>query len=202
MKNVFLELTGKYGSEPAQQRLWQEVESAYTGRKRYYHNLSHLKHLLGVLTNFRQLADDWDVLLFALFYHDLVYNVLKQNNEEESADIAGKRMAELGLSAGEIARCRAHIAATQSHSGAADADTRLFTDADLAILGSDRVSYETYMKNARKEYAIYPDVVYNPGRKKVLRHFLNMERIFKTDQLTEKYELKARENLSWELEML
>lgn len=32
-----------------------------------------------------------------------------------------------------------------------------------------------------REYSIYSNVVYNSGRKKVLNHFLTMNRIFKTD---------------------
>ncbi|MNJ03033.1 hypothetical protein D3C73_1632060 [compost metagenome] len=54
----------------------------------------------------------------------------------------------------------------------------------------------------RQEYAIYPDLVYNPGRKNVLLHFLAMDRIFKTDYFFEKYEKPARENLRKEAELL
>jgi len=59
-----------------------------------------------------------------------------------------------------------------------------------------------YYKNARKEYAIFPDFVYKPGRKKVLLHFLAMERIFKTDYFFHKFEMQAKQNLQKELEML
>jgi predicted metal-dependent HD superfamily phosphohydrolase len=49
---------------------------------------------------------------------------------------------------------------------------------------------------------IFPDFVYKPGRKKVLLHFLAMERIFKTDYFFHKFELLAKQNLQKELEML
>ncbi len=61
-------------------------------------------------------------------------------------------------------------------------------DADLSILGQDLEIYLGYTREIRKEYSIYPDVLYKPGRKKVLRYFLDLESIFKTDYSKEKYE--------------
>jgi len=42
---------------------------------------------------------------------------------------------------------------------------------------------------------VYPDLVYNPGRKKVLNHFLAMDSIFKTDYFYNKFDRQAKENL-------
>jgi predicted metal-dependent HD superfamily phosphohydrolase len=39
-------------------------------------------------------------------------------------------------------------------------------DADLSILGKDLDTYLAYTKMIRKEYSIYPDFLYKPGRKK------------------------------------
>ena len=80
-----------------------------------------------------------------------------------------------------------------------DTDTNLFTDADLAILGTDWNSYKKYYQQIRKEYSIYPDMIYNPGRKKVLHHFLHMERIYKTVWFYNRYEQQAIINLEKEL---
>lgn len=44
--------------------------------------------------------------------------------------------------------------------------------------------------------------MYNRGRKKALKHFLEMDRIFKTDYFFQKYENQARINLQKELEIL
>jgi predicted metal-dependent HD superfamily phosphohydrolase len=46
---------------------------------------------------------------------------------------------------------------------------------------------------------MYPDFLYRPGRRKVLQHFLDMERIFKTEEFASKFEKQARVNLGWEL---
>jgi predicted metal-dependent HD superfamily phosphohydrolase len=62
--------------------------------------------------------------------------------------------------------------------------------------------YSDYYKNVRKEYSIYPNLLYNPGRKKVLKHFLAMGKIFKTDYFYQKFEKNARLNLQKELDLL
>lgn len=62
--------------------------------------------------------------------------------------------------------------------------------------------YSQYTKQVRQEYSIYSDVIYNAGRKKVLNHFLTMNRIFKTPYFFDKLEKQAKENLFKELESL
>ncbi|HET7178254.1 MAG TPA: hypothetical protein VFI14_00955 [Chryseosolibacter sp.] len=51
----------------------------------------------------------------------------------------------------------------------------------------------------RREYSMYPDFLYRPGRRKVLQYFLDMERIFKTEEFASKFEKQARGNLEREL---
>jgi predicted metal-dependent HD superfamily phosphohydrolase len=182
--------------------LWLEVEKNYTGKKRHYHSLQHLEHLFAQLTQIKGELKHWDTILFTLFYHDIVYNALKSDNEEKSAALAQKRMRKIGVEEGKIELCVQQILATKSHIKTPDSDTNYFTDADLSVLGQSWEIYSAYYKNVRKEYSIYPDFMYNPGRKKVLLHFLSMERIFKTDYFYTHFEKQARENLQKELELL
>jgi predicted metal-dependent HD superfamily phosphohydrolase len=56
-----------------------------------------------------------------------------------------------------------------------------------------------YTKQIRAEYAIYPDLLYNLGRKKVLKHFLEMPSIYKTPPFQVLYEAQAKANLGKEL---
>ena len=201
MQVLFTDLASKYTSdEGLTHSLWLEVYHFYTSRKRYYHNLTHLEKLFGALLEVKGQVEDWDSVLFALFYHDIIYNPLRKDNEEKSALRAQERLQQLHVPPEKIARCAAHIRATQGHQVSTDADTNLFTDADLSILGQDWDTYSTYIAQIRKEYAIYPDLLYRPGRQKVLRHFLAMDRIYKTDFFFERYEEQARENMRRELE--
>ena len=146
--------------------------------------------------------NSWNTILFTLFYHDVIYNSLKSNNEEKSAEFAIKRMQLLSVPEEIIKRCGNQILATKHHKVSEDTDTNYFTDADLAILGSNWETYEQYYKNVRKEYAVYPSLVYNPGRKKALKHFLTMDNIFKTEYFHQKFEKAARENIQREIDLL
>lgn len=90
-------------------------------------------------------------------------------------------MMEAGFGQKRASRCYRHIMATKGHQLSADPDTNFFTDADLAILGQDEATYLNYRSAIRKEYRVYPDFLYKPGRRKVLPYFLGLPRIFKTE---------------------
>ncbi|MBC6993323.1 hypothetical protein QWY85_19355 [Neolewinella lacunae] len=200
LKNTFFELLATYSADPRQKEaLWDELEKAYTNQKRHYHTLRHLEHLLLQLTEIKGQLENWEAILFTLFYHDIIYKPLKSDNEERSAAHAVQIMQQLAVPADVTVLCREQILATKSHQASVNSDTNYFTDADLSILGSTPEVYARYCQNVRKEYAVFPDFIYRPGRKKVLKHFLAMEKIFKTDHFFDKFERNARRNLAEEL---
>lgn len=187
---------------PVAEKLWADVEKQYSRAKRHYHTLQHLEQLYRQLETCKTQITDWDTVLFSLFYHDIIYKATAKDNEEKSALAAIKALQEINYPKEKIRLCGEQIIATKSHNISTDNDTNLFTDADLSILGSDRNIYMEYSQNVRKEYAIYPDFMYNPGRKKVVQHFLDMEYIFKTKHFKELFEKQARKNLMQELTRL
>lgn len=203
IKALFLEASRRYSpDESLVSSLWADIEKRYAGPGRHYHNLDHLDSLSKELLPLKDRFTDWDAVVFAVAYHDIIYNVLKQNNEERSADYAQAKLALLPLPESGLQKCRAMILATKSHQASDDPDIDLFTDADLSILGADENTYSAYFQQIRKEYSIYPGLVYWPGRKKVLQHFLDMKRIFKTDVFFHRYEASARKNLESELRFI
>lgn len=145
---------------------------------------------------------DFPTVSFSVFYHDIVYDASSKSNEEKSALWAEERLRKLNLNKDEISKIIAQIIATKLHQKSDDMDTDYLLDADLSILGKDKTVYLEYTKKIRKEYSIYPDFLYKPGRKKVLRHFLELESIFKTSEFIDRYELKAKENIAAELQTL
>lgn len=203
LKEIFSNLLINYTTNSSLiNELWDEVEKNYSGKKRHYHTLLHLENLLTKLTEVKSEIQNWESILFTLFYHDIIYTALKSDNEENSALLAEKRMQQLSVSNDIIERCKNQILATKSHSKSTDSDTNYFTDADLSVLGQPWEIYSLYYKNVRKEYAIYPDFIYNPGRKKVIQHFLSMNSIYKTDYFYNQFEKVAKENLMKELSYL
>lgn len=203
LKEIFTDLVNKYASNSGiVQKLWDEIEKQYTSPKRFYHNLQHLENMYRQLESCREQIEDWDSLMFSLFYHDIIYKATSKDNEEKSALAAIKALTAINYPKEKIKLCGEQILATKGHELSPDNDTNLFTDADLSILGSDWDSYLEYSKQVRKEYAIYPDFMYNPGRKKALQHFIEMEKIFKTHHFREKFEESARKNIDTEISLL
>jgi predicted metal-dependent HD superfamily phosphohydrolase len=203
LKNIFTTLLKNYTEDTSIiNEHWTEIEKSYLNKKRFYHNLTHLENLYLQLSEVKGEIENWDCILFSLFYHDVIYNSLKSDNEERSAVLAECRMKEVSVPQDLIDLRKKQILATKYHVKATEKDTNYFTDADLSIIGQPFEVYQEYFKAVRKEYSIFPDVVYKPGRKKVLNHFLAMERIFKTDFFYQKFEGQAKENLQMELSLL
>lgn len=203
LKETFLRFLTNYTDDNRlANELWTEIEKSYSNKKRHYHTLQHLDNLLAQLTEVKNEIQHWETILFTLYYHDIVYNALKTDNEDKSAELAEKRMKQISASNQTIELCKKQILATKSHIKSTDSDTNYFTDADLSVLGQTWDQYSQYCNNVRKEYSIYPDFIYNPGRKKVLNHFLSMDRIFKTQFFYNKFEMQAKENLMNELSTL
>jgi predicted metal-dependent HD superfamily phosphohydrolase len=202
IKLEFIASLKKYTADSElQQTMWNEVEKKYSGTDRHYHNLTHLNAMLNELTTHKDKFTNWDAIIFAIVYHDLIYSSLKSDNEERSAEVAVKRLTSISFPESLITLCRQLILATKRHEEA-DAETNTFTDADLSILGAEPATYKEYTHQIRREYSIYPDLIYNPGRRKVLTHFLEMSSIYKTKAFSDKYEAAARINLQAELTAL
>lgn len=203
LEKVFTNLISNYSEDQSYiTSLWNEIAKQHSKKNRYYHSLTHLENIYKVLIEVKSQIKDWDIVLFSLFYHDYIYNVLKKDNEERSAQKAVDVLTTLSFPRDKIEVCKEMILATKGHQIAQNEDINYFTDADLAILGSDWPAYQTYFKNVRKEYKYYPDFMYNKGRIQVLKHFIQMSRIYKTDHFHSLFEAKAKENLQKEIDIL
>lgn len=203
LKELFTDCCKKYSAGNHHiELLWAEIKTAYSSNSRHYHNLLHLQSLVTEILPIKNLFQNWEAVIFAVFYHDIVYNAVKKDNEEKSARLAVQKLTELGCPHATIIHCETLILATKKHERHIDEDVNYFTDADLSILGAAWSDYLQYANNVRKEYGVFPDIVYKPGRRKVLHHFLSMERIFKTRFFFDRFEQQAKNNLKKELHLL
>ena len=196
------ELTNINTNQSLIDKLWREIKTSYSKPHRHYHTLSHLDKLINELLPVKDKINDWQTIVLSIAYHDIIYNPLKQDNEEKSGNFAYSRLTLLNLAIRQKDKCREQILATKAHNISADSDTNYFTDADLSILGSEYNSYRKYTDQIRNEYKFYPDFLYNPGRQRVLNHFLQMPTIFKTTYFAEKYEQQAKDNMINELKAI
>ncbi|WP_412559442.1 hypothetical protein [Winogradskyella sp. MIT101101] len=205
LKPKWVDLVSNYTDKKAiVASLWKDIVDHYSNTSRYYHNLAHIQNMLNQAEDFKSHVEDYDVLVFAIWYHDIIYKSTKNDNEVKSALFAKKALKSLDFDEKKLKNIEDLIISTKKHQIILDEndDNAYLLDFDLSILGSDWKTYQNYTQQIRKEYKIYPEFMYKPGRKKVLQHFLERETLYFTEVYQDKFETQARENIIKELKLL
>ncbi|WP_189313316.1 HD domain-containing protein [Streptomyces brasiliensis] len=175
---------------------WQEPQ-------RHYHTLTHLTAVLDHVDVLEAYADDPDVVRLAAWFHDAVYLPDRSENEERSARLAERALAEAGVGEAKIADVARLVRLTVGHDPAGDdRDGQVLCDADLAILAASPSAYAVYTAAVREEYHFVPSDAFRSGRAEVLRQLLALPRLFHTPYGAAEWEATARYNMESELEML
>jgi len=176
--------------------------TAYSEPHRHYHNLEHIQFVLFILEamNLKQP----ETVRLAAWYHDVIYDPRRSDNESRSAEAAAESLRGLGIDADRTARVGHLILMTKDHEvPLEDLDAAALVDADLAILATAEWRYAQYADAIRKEYAWVADRDYYQGRRKVLQGFLQRPRIFRVHDAKDMHghsvESRARANLAAEI---
>ena len=182
--------------------LENELVEKYAEPHRAYHNLSHILSFFKIMDASEVQPKYPSVFQLAILFHDIIYEIGNKNNETHSAVFAAQRLTE-HLPKKELNLLKNLIESTANHKPlSGETDLQLFLDFDIAVLAAPTEGYQKYALAIRKEFKKYPTLMYRYGRRKVLRYFLQKERIYLTDHFFEKYELQARTNLQTELKSL
>ncbi len=201
LKEIYSDLLLNIGFSANEiQQNWLDLEKGYSKKSRYYHNLTHLKEMIESFEIYKDKLQNPAEILFSIFYHDFVYSASQKNNELKSAEYALSILSENSILNKQLVFDA--ICATQQHQQNAIEDINWLIDFDLKILAKDWEDYQIYFGQIRKEYRIYPDFLYKPGRAKALKHFLENEFIFQTNEFRNLYEEKARINIEKEIPLL
>lgn len=198
----WLALGRKYsGDEDLLRSVWEKIEKNHTDKARFYHNLEHIAVMFKQAKSCAAEIDDLDAVLFAIWFHDIIYKSTRKDNEEKSAEFAFNTLSKLSLERRRIEKVTTLIHSTKKHQVvlSENRDNAYLLDFDLSILGQSWEVYKIYIDQIRKEYRIYPDLLYKPGRKKVLKSFLEREQLYFTEKYRVLYEEQARKNLEKEI---
>src|SRR5262245_24634607 len=160
---------------------YERLSSAYAQPHRHYHNQQHIAECLVEWDRARHLARNLEAIELALWFHDAVYDPKAGDNEEQSADLAKRCLAEAALPDAFTDMVGQLVMATKGHEVAADGDTAVMIDVDLSILGQPEKRFVEYEAQIRQEYAWVPRIIFAPKRAKILKTFLARERIYTTD---------------------
>lgn len=189
------------------QALWQDVANHYSKPVRAYHNLTHLQQLFEHFEQIKSNLRQPSVVALALFYHDIIYDPTKLDNELQSAKYAVAQLQDC-LTVEHCERIYKLIMMTATHQiddkdeNTLDSDAAFLLDMDLSILGTDWASYERYAQAVRQEYAHVAANDYRRGRINVLKGLLDHDRLYLTEDYYQRFEHVARQNIEREIELL
>jgi len=149
---------------------------------------------------------DLPTVTAAAFFHDAVYDATAADNERRSAVLAERLLLSLGWTAADAAAVARIILATAAHTtpggDTVAGDDQVLLDADLAILGAEPAAYDAYVTGVRSEYGHLDGPTWTAGRSSVLRALLARPRLYFTAAGAERWEARARANLTAELSAL
>ncbi|MFO0619095.1 MAG: hypothetical protein U0414_41280 [Polyangiaceae bacterium] len=190
--------------------LFDEVCARWAEPHRAYHGTSHLLACLAVFDEaVAARAADGDgahvraaEVELGLWFHDAIYDPKAKGNEEASAAWAREALLTGGAESACADRVAALVLATKHDAVPDTPDAALLVDVDLSILGADEATFAAYERGVRAEYAWVPDDAFREGRARILRGFLERTTIFATAWFVERFEARARRNLSASLDHL
>jgi predicted metal-dependent HD superfamily phosphohydrolase len=192
--NRFQVLCARIGRPAA--GLLEALVTAYEQPERHYHNLQHITDCLDDYQGVRALARQPDAVELAIWYHDVVYDTHRSDNEEQSAVfavtalLAAEMPPTLVTSVCDLILATRHTLVPQSD------DEALLMDIDLAILGSPDDKFDRYERVIRQEYAWVPEPLFRAKRAAILRGFLARPVLYHTPSFRERLEQPARVNLA------
>jgi predicted metal-dependent HD superfamily phosphohydrolase len=189
------------GNSPTSRTEWAAVVAAWSEPHRRYHDLAHLAAVLGLVGELGGAAADLDAVRLAAWYHDVVYDPERSDNEQVSAQRA--RAGLRGLVTDErLDEVERLVLLTAGHDPApADTDGAVLCDADLAVLAAPPESYAAYASAVRLEYGHLSDQEFTSGRIAVLEHLLALPTLYRTEA-ARPWTDTARANLTAELTLL
>lgn len=188
---------------PHTRHIGTELDKRYGEPHRRYHTRDHLTAVLDLVDELADHAADPGLVRLAAWFHDAVYDPERADNEERSARLAARMLADTDLGEPDVGQVVRLVELTATHApDEDDRDGQVLCDADLAILGSDPETYAAYAAAVREEYAFVPDEFFRAGRAEVLNGLLALPGLFHTPAARERFEERARKNITTELKLL
>ena len=182
------------------EELREDLLARWAETHRKHHTVTHLHEMLDAIGLLADAGIEFDreAVELAAWFHDAVYEIGRDDNEDRSAELARELLASSPFR-DEVARL---VLVTKTHEVADDdVNGAVLSDADLSVLGSDALRYRTYAAAVRDEYADVPDEVFKPARAQVLSALLDRS-LFHTSAGRERWEETARRNIAEEIAAL
>ncbi len=205
MKERFAGLWKRINAQGDAILTFDTLQRVYSQPDRFYHNLNHIRNCLIELDSARNLVESPDLIEFAIWYHDAIYNTRAKDNEEKSAQLAYNTCLQSKISEWFTTQVSELILATKHNSISLSANAKLLVDIDLSILGKGAEEFDEYERNIRREYNWVSEEEFRQGRSQILKMFLtraDQNNLYLTPFFREKYENQAIINLRRSIEKI
>ncbi|XP_052777293.1 uncharacterized protein LOC128214712 isoform X1 [Mya arenaria] len=197
-------------SEEVLSKYWDIIQSRYGEHQRFYHTLNHIEEMLQYFDEVKEILQRPELVVMAIFFHDVVYEPTRPDNEELSAKLFAEFCSEIMKENTDkdrvcdwILKTKGHVTDVTMVTGQYGClDEHYLLDMDLAILATSPSRYNGYAEEIRKEYCHFSEQEFSIRRSKVLKTFLERTNIFNTEHFRSKLETKARQNLADEIKTL
>lgn len=179
------------------EELREDLLARWSESHRKHHTVSHLHETLDAIEELAEAGVEFDreAVELAAWFHDAIYEIGRDDNEDRSAQLALELLASSAIR-DEVARL---VLVTKTHTvRAADINGAVLSDADLSVLGSEPLRYRAYAAAVREEYADVPDDIFKPARAQLLSSLLDGE-LFHTTAARQRWEEVARRNIREEI---
>ena len=187
--------------------LWQDIAARYNEPQRSYHTLKHIQQLFEQLNQIKDKLYEPHIIALALYYHDVIYDPRRSDNELKSAEYALTALR-CYLNEEQCQHIYALIMMTANHQidkledEDKISDAAYLLDMDLSILGGSWSEYQQYAQAVRQEYVHVAKEDYRVGRITVLQKLLTHTTLYLTDYYHSRLEEQARDNIKREISFL
>jgi predicted metal-dependent HD superfamily phosphohydrolase len=152
-----------------------EILKRWTEPHRYWHNTDHLKYLLFKIDKLNSINEmEYDILVISAFFHDIIYNPERQNNEIKSIELFNKYSVDLPTNyASSVIKIIKNSA--NYHNIPLDKLSVMFWVMDNdPIINKDFEKFKDYEYKIRKEYGFVPTPTYKRERLKFLSKYIDL----------------------------
>jgi predicted metal-dependent HD superfamily phosphohydrolase len=181
--------------------LFDEIATRYAEPHRHYHTPDHVEHCLVEFDVACEHMDDPDAVELAIWYHDIVYDVGTNDNEQRSAELFKARAA--GMSEQRVSAVYDLIMVTvHAELVPATRDQGFMVDIDLSSFG---MPWERFLEDSvavREEYQHLSDEEFYPKQRDFLAALMSRDHFCFTPFFRARHELRARQNIVRYLEGL
>lgn len=174
----------------------QQLVEAYSESHRRYHTLAHIEHCLKMFDQCKSLAHNADALELAVWFHDIVLQPGRSDNEALSAELYLQLSDQVHRD--ELRELVARLIIATQHDGGSleDADAIFMVDIDLSSFGLSWEEFQRDSQDLREECPECSDAEYHRKQEAFRSALATRESFFRSALFRERYEQQAQENLS------